>query len=351
MKSENKKIILSGVLFFLILSMVVSPLDAKRDHVYNKQGSIFIESDNFILKLHAGKPDLMIWQQNETTTGRQSRIPVFRVAFTHIVEVFSDNLTIGNRSDLGGKVYNLASALISWTLTTSESDKEINATLTSDPFDNGAIIKFIFHLYFEDVTITQTLNDTTYTHNIKALSEIKFDIIVENWLFTEGATGLAFLVKVHEMAYRHQVRVGERVNIPEEEKSRENMPHSTNRTADPKNHGIKFGDSKTSYSYFAWTPQADIFDSEGNYLETVDVVASSTSFNHEGDNSKGRKFGKEYINVILAYPNYGNERTLIHDPVIGIDETPSGISYSSISLLALPITVILFTILVRRQRK
>jgi len=34
----------------------------------------------------------------------------------------------------------------------------------------------------------------------------------------------------------------------------------------------------------------------------------------------GKKFGKDFINLFLSYPNYGDGLKMVHDPTIGIDQ-------------------------------
>ncbi len=315
----------------------------------NREGSLFIETPDLRVKLLSGRPDIFFWAKNRTENYR--KIAVFHVGFHYIAELFGDDLVIDDRTELSGKTYNLASSLIEWELTIENFTNEIRATQTSSALDNGATISFVYHIYLEDIVVTQELNETTVTYSAKALSEVKFDIIINNWNFSEGATGLAFHVKIHELMYRHRVRNGDKLNNPEEH-MRLNVSElaRTNRTHDPTQHGIEFYDDKDLRTgYFAWTPEADVFDENGTYLDTVNCTASAASYGYDADFGKGKHFGKEFINLFLVYPNFGDGNTLVHDPIVGVDDTERT-SASLISLLTLPI--IAFTIIaIQRRRK
>ncbi|MHA2358450.1 MAG: hypothetical protein ACXABK_06760, partial [Candidatus Heimdallarchaeaceae archaeon] len=208
------KILIVGLIAFLVFSSTSLTLADREGRVENREGSVFIETSNVIVKLHAGKPDIFFWSVRQET-GRR-RAAIFHVSFQHVAELFGDDLIVDSRQELqGGKIYNLASDQLDWTLTNITEENHIQATLVSEPIVGGATITFAFHLFLEDTVVTYERNGTVYSYEAKALSEVKFDIVVDNWEFTPEATGLIFHVKIHEMEYQHRVHEGDHVNNPE----------------------------------------------------------------------------------------------------------------------------------------
>ncbi len=333
------KILMVGIISLFVLSSVSNAMafPPAEGSIDNREGSVFIKTPYITVKLNEGKPDIFFWLSNEDA-GKKD-VSIFHVGFYHIGEVFGDDLIIDSRNDLlGGKIYNLVSSSIDWTITTENLTDEIVATQTSSSLDNGATISFVYHIYLQDVVVTQELNDTTVTYTTKGLKEIKFDIIVNNWNFSPGAAGLFFNVKVHENQYRHRIQTGERVSMPEDGVRINNTSEFVaNRTQQYTRDGIGFNDNKDRLSaYFAWTEQADVFDQEDNYLKTVNVTSSATSFGYDQSFGMGHEFGREYINLILAYPNYGDGLKLVHDPVLGVADA-SGVSAAWFALFAIPV--------------
>jgi hypothetical protein len=338
-----------GVLFVSTLSTAVAvpSSDMKAE---NRQGSMYIETSNIKVKMHSGKPDIFFWLGSASETGKNTE--VFHVSFHYITELFGNDLIIDSRDEFGGKVYNLASDQITWTLDITNTTNEITITQTSSELDNGATLTFVYHVYLEDVTVTQTIDDVEYTHEVKGLKEVKFDIIIDGWTFSEDAVGLALHVKVHENHFRSRVQLGDRVNVPEESQSA-SMPDqantTTDRTANHTRDGVGFYDDDDLKGYFAWTPEADVFDEDGTYVDTVTVNSTATSFGEDSSYGIGHAFGREFINLFLVYPNYGDNLKLVHDPVLGIDDT-GYVSVSLYAFLAIPVIAIA-ALAINRKRK
>lgn len=343
------KIMIAGLITMFVFSSVSSAVaNPAAGSIENREGSVFIETPYITVKLNEGKPDFFIWETNSTDNRRMA---MFHISFTSIAELFGDDLIVDNRDEfLGGKIYNLASSTITWDLVTENFTNEIRGTQTSSVLDNGATIAFVYHVYLEDVIITQDLDGTPVTYTVQGLKEIKFDIIINNWNFTPGAAGLVFNLKVHEMQYRHRVRVGERVNQPEYGTIiNEDHELTPNRTQLHEENGIAFTDDRDRLeAYFAWAPVADVFYENGTYVETVPVVASATTFGYDQQFGHGYAFGKEFINLNLVYPNYGDGLKLVHDPIIGVPET-SGVSFGTIALIAIP-TIAVTALIIRRKK-
>jgi len=349
LKTTSKLLI--GILITVFLVSAISPalaIPKDKAQAENREGSIIIETPYLNVKLQSGRPDLFLWAKNSTDS---KRTPVFHLSFDHIGELFGDDLIVDSRTEIGGKIYNLASSALEWTVTVENFTNELRVTQTSDPVANGAIITFVYHVYLEDATITQDLNGTIVTYETKALSEVKFDIIVENWKFSPEAVGLLFHMKVHELHYRHRVRSGEMVNNPEEkQRMNESETTKTYRSQNPERNGIEFRDDKDRrFAYFAWAPEADIFDENGTYVKTINCTASAVSYGFDNNFGRGYRFGMDFINLVLVYPNYGDGLKLVHDPILGIDSSTT-LNSTWIALLAIPVAG--FAVLViKRKRK
>ncbi len=340
-----------GFISLFVLSSVSNAVALPGDiTIENREGSVFIQTPNMTLKLNEGRPDLF-FRISEDASPRRSDDTMFHIGFYHIGEVFGDDLIVDNQDELlGGKIYNLASPTIDWTLTSENTSNEITATQTSSVLDNGATISFVYHIYLEDIVVTQELNETTVTYNVKGLKEIKFDIIVDNWIFSPGAAGLFFNVKVHELQYRHRVQTGEQISQPEDAIRINNTDEFVaNRTQDYTRDGIGFTDDKDNLAaYFAWTPVADVFAQDETYLDTINVTATATSFGYDPDFGQGKEFGREYINLQLAYPNYGDGLVMVHDPVLGIADA-SSVSAAWFALFAIPVLAAAALVIKRKR--
>ncbi len=348
----SKKFLVASLLTIFLVSALTPAyaVPSTGTGVENREGSVFIVTPYVTVKLNSGKPDIFIWKTN--STDKPKRQALFHIGFYHIAELFGDDLIVDSRTELtSGKVYNLVDSSITWTLTVNDTlEDEISVTQTSSQLDNGATISFEYHIYLEEIEVTKKLNDTTIVYKTKGLQEVKFDIIVDNWNFTPGAVGLIFNIKVHELQYKHRIRTGERVNKPEENIKPEGLEEPrTNRTQDPKQDGIEFRDDRERpYAYFAWTPEADVFDENGTYVETITCTTTATSYGLDEMYGKGYKFGLEFINLQLVYPNYGDGMKLIHDPVVGMYDT-TGLGLSIVALLAIPILAAA-VLVIRRKR-
>ncbi|UJG43958.1 MAG: hypothetical protein K9W46_01945 [Candidatus Heimdallarchaeum endolithica] len=346
---------ITGVIFLVLMSSLpLTSLADKGDNVNvgKDNGSFIIDTPLLKVKLLNNKPDIMFWIANDTDSNKRKPVPAYHIGFKYVVELFGDDLVVDNRTELGGKSYNLAT--IDWTLTTENKTDEVISTLSSEILSNGATISFIFHVFTKDTTVTRVLNDnTTVTYEVKALSEIKFDIVVSNWTFTEGAVGLTFVTTVHELAYRHRVRAGNATHTQgetEERNSTKTTPREK-RDNDPEKWGVEFTDDKGNLqSYFAWTPEADVFDADDNYLKTVNVTATTAERGFKEKKVSNKKFGIDYLFLFITYPNYGDNLKLVHDPTIGVVETSSGLPWATTASIVLPL-VIVGLIVINRRRK
>ena len=353
MKPKLKFMVL-GILALILLSAIpsitlASPEEDKPE-IEERQGAVFLITPKLKVRLSAGRPDILFWISNSTY--KQRTVPVYHIGFHYVAELYGDDLVVDSRDEIDGKIYNLISDQITWNLEVENFTDELRATITSSQLANGAVISFVYHLYLEDQTVTKELNNSRVAYFAEALTQVKFDIIVSNWTFSPNATGLVFLVNVHELAFRHRIRRGSGINDPEEHYRVNNTQiDPTNRTADPKRHGIEFLNTRGEIeAFFSWTPVADVYDLNDNYIKSVNCTPTVASYGFDVKTFKGRKFGVEYTNLLLAYPNYGDNLKLVHDPTIGVNPESVLVSSSIIGAIALPIVAFAVIAIFRRKK-
>ena len=205
-------------------------------------------------------------------------------------------------------------------------------------------MKFIFHAYFVYELIEETqeaTDDATIivTHEVKALSEIKFDIVVENWDFSPMAQALVLGVRINELNNRHRIRYNE-TTAPAD-------GATLNRSR------IGFGTEEVETAYLDWVPTYNVYDTDDVLVETNNVTSVVASYGLRTDHGAraGEAFGIDYTNLFFVYENYGDNMTMVHDPTVGVgdslelaeDEAPS--FEIGIALTAM----VAFAVIVRRR--
>ncbi|MHA1910481.1 MAG: hypothetical protein ACTSYA_02190 [Candidatus Kariarchaeaceae archaeon] len=298
----------------------------------------WIRTPQIVVRLDSTKPNIMFWDSSQNdSTG------VYNVWIHSVAELFGDDLVLDSRAELNGQFYNLI--FIDWTSEIVQTETELTVSLISEELSNGAVIKFIFHAYFADGTVdeTQIASDdstTVVTHDVKTLSEVKFDIVVENWTFSEGAQALTLGVRVNELKNRHRIRVNESTLRPD--------GATINRTR------IGFGTEDVETAYINWVPTYNVYDAEGVLESTKNVTVAAASYGLAGDQgpSAGQRFGIEYANIFFLYENYGDGKTMIHDPTIGVSsDTIDEESVVPAFELGIVITATLGLVMITRRRK
>ena len=324
---------------FLILMGSISAVNAVPGPGYAGERNIeatWIRTPQITVKIAENKPNIMFWDSSiNDSTG------VYNVWIHSIAELFGDDMVLDNRSELNGQFYNLIR--IDWTSEIVETETDLTVTLTSEELSNGAVVKFIFHAYFADKTVeeTQIATDdtaTVVTHEVKALSEVKFDIVVENWDFTPMAQALVLGVRINELQNRHTVRFNE-TTAPAD-------GAALNRTR------VGFVSDETETAYFDWVPTYNVYDSDGLLTETNNVTSTVASYGLREDHgaASGERFGVEYTNLFFLYENYGDNMTMIHDPTIGVDDSLVAEDDAPSFELAIVLTaMVTFAVIVRRR--
>jgi len=327
---EMKTKIIIGIAFIAMLLLPISAqfTSAQSDKIVveDKPGMITITTEYITFKFTEGRPNFSWWNGNTSTSDE-----VYNVHFMEISEYFGEDEILDGLNELvGGLSYNLFTSV--WSTEVVEEDDEVTITMTMTGLANDVELQFIVHIYTTDQVIPGT--DSV----VEGLTEIKFDIVVNNWQFSEGAQGLGIKAQIHESQRRNRVRL--RSGSEDENGNRSRL---MNFESDEYNNAV--------VAYYEWTTFADVYDGL-NKIDTIEV--GTTYFNADmpgpGEGPIGEE--QEIVNQWLTYPNYGDSLTLVHDPSVGVD--PAAIS-NNISLYILPLiggilAPVLVVSLVRRKK-
>ncbi|NPE08827.1 MAG: hypothetical protein GNW80_11145 [Asgard group archaeon] len=289
MKTKIKLMIGISLIALFFLPAFTNYASAKSDEISLKEGQDAITiSTNFItLKLVDGKPHFIWWYGNQSTSDE-----MYNVQFTKIHEYFGADDTLDNCGELGGKSYNLVTS--NWASEIVEDDTSVTVTLTLSGLVNDAELQFIIHVYEANQPVEGT------DQIIDALAEVKFDIVVKDWVFSEGAAGLAVKSQVLESQLRNTVRIRNGT-----------VAENGNTTRTMQFESGEYGNKKVAF--YEWAIFADVYDGASK-ISTIDVGEAylDECAQGEGPGIPGM------IHFWLTYPNYGDSYTLKHDPSIGI---------------------------------
>ena len=295
---------------------------------YNQEdsGAIIITTEYMTIKIVPEQAHLMWWFGN-----RSSNTEMYKLQLTKIQEFVGDDDVLDSRTELVGISYNLITE--NWAvdeIVEGEDELEINLSLTG--LANGADMKLIMHVYNEDTTLSPT------GETIEGLTELKFDIIVDNWDFSTNAKGIAIQTYLEEVQNRHRVTVRNGTND-------ENGNHTRTMMFESDSYSVPV-------AYFEWATVADIYNDSEIKIDEIDV--GTTYFDELIDPpTGGLGFEEGLAHLFLTYPNYGDGYKMVHDPSIGINEE----AYSeSISLFLVPVLSGLFALtaviaIIKKRRK
>ncbi|MEA2071246.1 MAG: hypothetical protein U9O98_08145 [Asgard group archaeon] len=288
-----KKTIIGMALVSLFLLSLSAPFTLAKSGdmgVDEGQEDILITSDYITMKIVDKQPHFIWWNGN-----RSSADEMYKVQFKSVQEFFGDDTVLDSIFELNGLSYNLVSS--DWLIDISEDENHITVTMTLNDLANEADIQFIVNIYAEDEPIEGT------DQVVEALTEVKFDIVVNNWIFSEDAKGLTFKVEVLEAQQRHRVRI-RNGTAQEHGNATRNMVFESEEN----------GNNKVAY--FEWTTFADVYNGSEK-IDTIDV--GTAFFEPPGDPQGPIDPNTGMIHFWLTYPNYGDSLTLVHDPSIGIN--------------------------------
>jgi hypothetical protein len=271
-------------LFLMAIPLSSVSANGKQIGVEDNQDGITLTTDFITMKIVGDQPHFIWWDGNQSTSD-----VMYNVNFKKIMEFFGNDTTLDSVTELNGISYNLESP--NWVSNIVEAENQATITLTLNDLANNAEIQFIVHIYTED----QPINGTDQVVN--GLTEVKFDIVIKNWLFSENAMGLAFNVDVLESQQRHRVRIRNGTN-----------EENGNRTRSMQFVDEDKGNKKAAY--FEWATFANIYN-DSDLIDTVDVGTAYFD-------PPGQAPDVGMIHFWLTYPNYGDSLTLSHDPSTGI---------------------------------
>ncbi|MFW9921871.1 MAG: hypothetical protein ACFFDW_01110 [Candidatus Thorarchaeota archaeon] len=322
MKSALKILIGISLISIFLIPLSTQFVSGANDQIQVKEGTdaVTVSTEYITMKIMQGMPHFVWWNGNQSTADE-----MYNVQYTTLQEFIGNNEILDNRGELDGISYNLITS--GWLIDVDEQDLEVTITLTLSGLANGAELQFIVHIYAEDQPIPGTDN------TVKALQEVKFDIILKDWVFSPNAKGITLKAQIHESQQKHRVRM--RTNYDEE---------VGNKTQTMTFESEEYGNAVVAY--YDWTTFADIFY-EDEKVSTIDVAAVYLDAEQQGVGSGFQDSG--VINQWLVYPNYGDSFTMVHDPSIGVEPDSFNVPLYILPLIAGIITTAL--IVVAKQKR
>lgn len=320
-KCKNPVISLAIIVVILIPSIAVF-VDANPVGIsFNEDLNDIIITTNYItIKIAKISPHFIWWVGNQSSSNE-----MYNVKFISIKEFFGDDDFLDNPLELGGISYDLASSDWSHQITMNEASLTIEFTLTG--LANGAEIQFILNIYNENQMIQGT------DHLVNALTEMKFDIVINNWEFTENASGLAFLTNVFESQQNHRMNIRDGT-----------LNENGNASQSMQIESEEYHDNKIAF--FEWTNFASIYDG----LDLVNNISVSKA-SLLGDIPVTLPIDLDIIPLYLTYPNYGNSLKMVHDPLIGVYPESFSHSFNAISIVSGIIAFVIIGILTSKRNR
>ncbi|MHA1156812.1 MAG: hypothetical protein ACTSQK_11960 [Candidatus Heimdallarchaeota archaeon] len=320
----NKKIFIGIALIGIFLLPIGSQMVAADTSIghQNANGIVTITTGKMTIKLIPDSAHLMWYYGNHSDADEMFKLQLLRIR-----EYMGDDDTLDAMTELGGLSYNLVTE--DWDYEIVEGDGELTITLSLLGLANGANIYLIMHVYEEDEPIEGSDQVTD------GLTELKFDIIVEDWTFSPMAKGYAIHSYLTEVQKRNRVQVRNGTGA-------ENG--NTTRTMQ-----FDSDDSDIPAAYYEWATTADIYNSTEHLVDTIDVgTAYFDDLIVTPTDVPG--FADGLGHLWLTYPKYGDDLKMVHDPTIGIN-----VEAYTAPLYLLPIFAGLFTVsviaLVVKKRK
>jgi hypothetical protein len=257
---------------------------------------------------------------------------MYKLQFTQIREFVGTDAVLDDQTELFGMVYNLITE--NWVYDIDEGEEQVTITLSLSGLANGADIQIVMNIYNNDEPINGT--DSI----VDALSELKFDIIVNNWEFGATAQGYAIQTYLTEVQHRHTVRVRNGTNAEYGNATRNMMFESDAYNND-------------AVAFYEWATFADIYNSSDDQIDTIDV---NTVYFEDLSQApvEDQGFAEGLNHVWLVYENYGDDYKMVHDPSIGIFEDAFALGlflYVGLPVIAGVIIITVIVVLVVRRKK
>ncbi|MGC9777745.1 MAG: hypothetical protein HZR80_00720 [Candidatus Heimdallarchaeota archaeon] len=222
----------------------------------------------------------------------------FKLQFVKIREFFGADTVLDDCSEFNNNSFKLIKN--DWEYLIEETEEDLTITLSLLDFLNGADMYIVMHIYNYDTPIPDT-NDI-----VDALSELKFDIIIDDWVFSEGAQGYAIQSYLTEIEHKNKVSL-RNGTVAENGTLKRTMEYISNQY----NYDI--------VAYYEWLNYANIYDNADTLIDTVDVGTAYFDC-LKTPPPEAPDFAEGLAHLYLTYPNYGDDNKMVHDPTIGVIE-------------------------------
>jgi hypothetical protein len=286
------------------------------------QDAITITSDKITFKIIDDQPHFVWWNGNQSSADE-----MYKVQFKTIKEFFGNDTILDSRDELNGIEYNLVSS--EWSTEIVEEETHATVKMTLSGLASGAEIQFIVKIFTEE----QPINGTDQV--IDAFTEVKIDIIVNNWVFSENAQGLTFQIDILEAQKRNRVRIRNGTNAD-----------NGNQTRTLQFLSAENGNRKVAY--FEWTTFAEVYNET---KKIANIPVGTAFFNPLGGISDPINPDGGMIHLWLSYPKYGNSLKLVHDPLVGINSGAFNMSIYFYPVIGGLLATFIVTIISRKRRK
>ncbi|HUT82689.1 MAG TPA: hypothetical protein VMZ29_15950 [Candidatus Bathyarchaeia archaeon] len=321
---NSKRFIIGFALISLFLIPAASQFvssETSEITVSDNMGAITVQTKDLTVKIIPGQAHLVWWYGNATTADE-----MYKVQLVKITEFMGDDEILDDHTELGGVTYNLITS--SWTYDIVEGTDEVTITLSLLGLPNGADMYLIMHIYTVDTPIEGS------DQVVDALTELKFDIIVENWDFSAMAAGYAIQTYLTEVQHRHRVQLRNGT-----------LAENGNTTRTMQFTSESYGED--AVAYMEWTDFANIYDSGDELIDTIDV---GTAYFDDliSPPTEAPGFAEGLAHLFLTYANYGDGNKMVHDPIIGVnaDAFTAGLSlylipvFSGLAAIAAVVSII-----------
>lgn len=316
--------VLTSILMILLFIIPISTqfVTGQNEQIKVKEGTegIIITTEYLTLRINGGKPHFIWWNGNQSTANE-----MYNVQFVSLGEFSGNDDILDHLGELSGLSYNLMTS--SWSINILNEETKVTITLTLSGLANGAEVQFIVQIYNQDQSIPGT------DQMVNGLTEVKFDIIIKDWVFTENTKGLALKTQILESQKRHQVRIRNGTAIEKGNVSKLQFESEAYR--------------KSIVAYYEWASFAEIFDDEVKTSE-IEVGTSYLLDNRPGQGPGVSDPGM--IHQWLTYPKYGDSLTMVHDPLIGINPESFSVPLFLLPILGALLTTAIIIALKKKAR-
>jgi len=252
---------------------------------------ITVRTEYLNVKIVPDQGHLMWW------SGRNNTDEMYKLQLVKFQEFGGNDTVLDDKSEFINMPYNLITG--DWNYVIDKQENQLTVTLSIMDFHDNADLYLVMNVYTTDVLIEGT------NRTVKALEEMKFDIIVDNWVFDEDAQGYSIQTYLTEVRHMNRIRIRNGTNYEYGPNLRE-MEFAQEAAEDP-------------IGYYAWTTFANVYDSEDALVDTIDVgTAYFDDLAAPPEEAAGYEEGLAHL--FLTYPNYGDGLKMIHDPLIGVND-------------------------------